>query len=263
MTWFDCGVNLTEDELSNEQMAIRSVESGVTHWLAIASNIDESSALDSNTFGDSLPVKVAHTCGVHPHYAQDTNAETWQILKKLVNGNRLSAIGECGLDFNRNFSSKEQQLYAFESQLALAAEAGLGVYLHERDAFDEQIQLLEKYAASLKFMITHCFTGTKEQLQTYLYMGRYIGITGWLCDPKRGATLREAVRILPLERLLLETDSPYLFPKTKKPRRSKNEPCNIPFIAEELASVMNVPLDDIERYSECNARRTLFREGHI
>jgi TatD DNase family protein len=203
-------------------------------------------------------ITLACTAGIHPHYADQASQESWVNLNTLIANEHVSAIGECGLDFNRNFSTKANQLYVFEQQLNIAATNNMGVYLHERDAFDEQMRLLEEYAGSLKFMVAHCFTGNKEQIEAYVSLGCYIGITGWLCDDKRGQDLQNAVHSLPLSKLLLETDAPYLFPKTLKPRKSKNEPCYLPHIAQKLSSILNKDISTIERYAYRNALSLFF-----
>ena len=286
MSWIDAGVNLTDPRFVLEDVLLRAVQANVKHLLVISSSIQESEQAltlcknynnigllayshpnntvslhpnGSNTNNDLInTVKLACTAGIHPHYAKDATPESWIKLKALIADNQVSAIGECGLDFNRNFSSKSQQLYAFEQQLDIAATHNLGVYLHERDAFDEQIRLLEIYAPELRFMVAHCFTSHASHLKAYLNVGCYVGITGWLCDEKRGAALREAVLNLPLSRLLLETDAPYLFPKTLKPRQSTNEPCYLPHIAQALASIISEDVSLIEKHAFDNAKKLFF-----
>lgn len=272
MHWSDCGVNLLDPRFSLNDTLERASDEGVLDMLVISSTIDESEKAadlirNHNTLQASSQstrnnsVFLAQTAGVHPHYADNTNSETWTKLKRIMADTQVVAVGECGLDFNRNFSSQANQIYAFEQQLAIASEYNMGVYLHERDAFDTQIRLLEKYARSLPFMVAHCFTGNKSQLQAYLDLGCYVGITGWLCDNKRGSDLQDAVQYLPLERLLLETDGPYLFPKTLKPRKSVNEPCNIPFIASAVADLMGTDVNTIKRFAYQNANQLFFNRG--
>lgn len=266
MSWIDSGINLLDPRFDLVALKERAIAADISHMVLIASTIAESEAaiklLNShpfahpNTFSQashSKGITLACTAGVHPHYADDTNSQTWAKLKQIVADNTIAAIGECGLDFNRNFSSKTKQLFAFEQQLSIACEHNMGVYLHERDAFDEQISLLNKYACDLPFMVAHCFTGNKTQLSAYLALGCYVGITGWICDAKRGQDLQEAVADLPLDRLLLETDGPYLFPKTLRPRKSVNESCNIPHIASQVAKYMSRSVQEIEQHAYSNA----------
>ncbi|MFT6269643.1 MAG: TatD DNase family protein [Alphaproteobacteria bacterium] len=276
MSWIDTGVNLLDPRFTLADVLLRAAQAKVNNILVISSTLGESEqalalckkhnhppvceSIHVNDLNKQLisKVKLACTAGIHPHYADQAKRESWTKLNALSADNHITAIGECGLDFNRNFSTRTNQLYAFEQQLNIAANNNMGVYLHERDAFDEQMILLEQYAPSLKFMVTHCFTGNKEQLNGYLSLGCYVGITGWLCDEKRGQQLREAVLNLPLSRLLLETDAPYLFPKTLKPRKSKNEPCFLPHIAESLSEIINVDISTIEKHAFDNAFTLFF-----
>ena len=260
MTWIDSGVNLLSDRFDIPQVLDKACAQAVNKLLVISSTIEESEQAIQLCNSNAHQVTLRCTAGVHPHYSDHTNLTTWTKLKTLIADKSVSAIGECGLDFNRNFSTKNNQLYAFEQQLALASEFGMGVYLHEREAFDDQINLLEKYAKHLKFMVAHCFTGSKEQMLAYVSLGCYIGITGWLCDEKRGVDLREASLTLPLSKLLLETDSPYLFPKTLRPRSSKNEPCNIPYIGEYLANLREQPVALIKSHAYENALALFFNQ---
>ena len=268
MSWIDAGVNLLDPRLNNDEILIRSKTASVTHLVAIASTLEESeSAIKlKSTLTSSLKIgnetvdtpSIAVTAGVHPHYADQYTSETFSKLKYLCTHNKVAAIGECGLDFNRNFSTQENQLRAFESQLELAAELKMGVYLHQRDAFEIQVKLLNRYKDAIPFMVAHCFTGNKEQLNTYLELCCYIGITGWLCDEKRGQELRDAALDLPLNRLLMETDAPYLFPKTLKPKKRTNEPSFLPHIAQTLADIKQIDISEIETHSYQNAYTLFF-----
>ncbi len=265
MNWVDAGINLLDARFILAEVLERAAQNEVNHMLVIASTLAEAEqALALRKHPPSAVIanniQLAYTAGIHPHYANDTSAQTWLKLNQIIADNSVAAIGECGLDFNRNFSSQANQLYAFEKQLDIAATNNMGVYLHERDAFNAQIRLLEQYSESLNFMVAHCFTGNKEQLAGYLELGCYIGVTGWLCDAKRGIDLQDAVLELPLSRLLLETDGPYLFPKTLKPRKSLNEPCNIPYIASAFASITGSDINKVKEHTYNNACKLFFTE---
>lgn len=173
----------------------------------------------------------------------------------------MVAVGECGLDFNRNFSTKENQLNAFQAQLMSAAQHNKTIYLHERDAFDEQIGLLKQHLPNIPNAIVHCFTGSRAQMEAYLDLGCYIGITGWVCDDKRGGDLQEAVKHLPLDKLLLETDAPYLFPKNVKPRAKNNEPCFLGHIAQKVAQLKGIELQTLSKASVENANNVFGQLG--
>ena len=242
--WFDIGVNLADKRLSEPHIIHDAFDANVKFLAATGTDIDEShKAAD---IAACHPGFVFSTAGVHPHYAKDVADDYLQSLRTLAQRAEVIAIGECGLDFNRNFSPADTQLRVFEQQLELAVELQLPVFLHERDAFEQQIALLSKYRDKLVGGVVHCFTGDEKQIKGYLELDLYIGITGWVCDPKRGEDLREAVKHLPLERLLLETDAPYLFPKSLKTKSRTNVPANLPHIAEHVAGIMGVELQVLQ-----------------
>jgi TatD DNase family protein len=152
-----------------------------------------------------------------------------------------------GLDFNRDFSPRPQQEWVFEAQLELAAELGLPVFLHERDARARFIQILSRHRHRLGAAVVHCFTGSAEDLAAYLELDLHIGITGWVCDERRGLHLRELVKRIPLQRLLLETDAPFLVPRDLRPRpkAGRNEPAFLPHILKTVAVCLELPLEAV------------------
>ena len=243
--WFDIGVNLTDKCLSDPHVIQEAFDANVGFLVATGTDIEES--YKAADLASGYRGFVFSTAGVHPHYAKDVPADYIQSLRDLAQRPEVIAIGECGLDFNRNFSPADVQLKVFEQQLELAVELQLPVFLHERDAFEQQIGLLSKYRDKLVGGVAHCFTGDVKQIKGYLELDLYVGITGWLCDPKRGGDLREAAQHLPLERLLLETDAPYLFPKSLKSKSRTNVPANLPHIAEQLAELLDVELETLQQ----------------
>lgn len=205
------------------------------------------------------------TAGVHPHYARHWNDEHEQALRMLAAQPQVVAIGETGLDFNRNLSPPPVQASVFEKQLQLAVDTGLPLFLHERDALEDQVALLKKYRHQVAGGVVHCFTGTADALREYNALDLHIGITGWICDERRGLHLRELVREIPRDRLLLETDAPYLIPRDlpalnqkPKPKSRRNEPRHLPHIAQTVADCLNLPLAELAEITTANARR-LFR----
>ncbi|MGQ8365942.1 TatD family hydrolase [Glaciecola sp. 1036] len=251
---FDIGVNLFDKRFDPEAVLLAAYKAGVEGILIISSNLEE--AVKAKEFCENFntcPISLYFTAGVHPHHAKEWNADSKNILMGLIDVPHFAAIGECGLDFNRNFSTPEQQIFAFKEQIELASTHNLGLYLHERDAFDTQVELLTGHAKNTKFKIAHCFTGNQAQLTQYLSLGCYIGVTGWVCDLKRGIDLREAVGSLPLERMLLETDSPYLFPKTLKSKSRINVPENIIHVSQEIAEIIGENADRILSKTKQNA----------
>lgn len=261
---FDCGVNLFSDRLDPIETLAQSSQAGLSGLLIICSTLEES--IEAQAFCHqhaSVDFTLRFTAGVHPHNASSWTSKHYRALRDITQDRHCAAIGECGLDFNRNFSSPEQQEFAFIQQLKLAQETGLGLYLHERDAWEKQLSLLDEYAHNSRFKIVHCFTGGKHQLDSYLRRGCHIGITGWVCDAKRGKELRAAVADIPLEKLLVETDAPFLFPKTVRPRSSNNQPRYLPYIIEEIAELIDADADNIKRITEKNALALFGNyEGH-
>jgi TatD DNase family protein len=250
--WFDTGVNLFSERFTQDRDAVveRARQNQVSGLLLISSDVAESY---QNSDYCQTATALYCTAGVHPHQAS-TVADGWiDELQLLLKQSHVVAVGECGLDFNRNFSAPEQQIQVFEAQLQLAKRCQKPVYLHERDAFSTQISLLKKHPGLSG--VAHCFTGDSSELKAYLDLGFYIGITGWLCDEKRGQSLRDAVRYLPLDRLILETDAPFLLPKTivPKPKSSRNEPAYLPEIAAQFTHLTGHNLDDIAIHSRRNS----------
>ncbi len=256
MPWFDIGVNLLDKRFEIADVIARASENSVNNICVISSDIKESLQAQRLTQSHNQQAgyqQLVYTAGVHPHYADNFSADALTQLNLLLTDTNMVAIGECGLDFNRNFSTKKNQLHAFEAQLAFAAEHNKPIYLHERDAFETQIALLKDYLPSIPNAIVHCFTGTRAQLEAYLALDCYIGVTGWICDDKRGGDLQEAVKHVPLGRLLLESDAPYLFPKTLRPRAKNNEPCFLPHVANKVSILKNIDLDILSKACLQNA----------
>ena len=251
MAWFDAGVNLLDSRFDAAEVINRAKEAGVEKLCVITTHPSEWAP--AFALYQRFPEHLCYTIGVHPHNAKDVTPHHFEQLKSLAQQEGCVAVGECGLDFNRDFSPRPTQIRVFEAQLAIAQEIGLPVYLHERDAFEQQLVLLRRYMPSLKGGIAHCFTGNAEQVQHYLALGLYIGITGWVCDDKRGQDLRDAVANIPLNKLILETDAPYLFPKTLRPRKRNNEPAFLPHIANQLGEYLKLETDKLRNCSYANA----------
>lgn len=259
-SWFDAGVNFTNARLQQQLTDVmeRAKSAGVDNMLVIACNLDE--ARHACELAETFP-ELTVTAGVHPHDAKDAPADLQQQLVEIAAHPAVVAIGECGLDFNRNYSPRDTQLDVFEQQLQVAAKLKLPVYLHERDAFTEQHALLQKYAKEIPKKLVHCFTSGCSELKEYLKLGCYVGITGWVCDERRGGALREAVPLIPQERLVLETDAPFLLPRTLKPRPKMNEPCWLPEIARVVAELRGESLEEVAAYTRNNSLLLFGREG--
>ena len=256
----DIGANLTHESFVKDFDAVleRAHAAGVQRIIVTGTSAAASQA--AATLAANSSGMLYATAGVHPHHADDYIAATTATLRAIAGSPEVIALGECGLDYFRNFSEPAAQRYAFRQQLLLAADIGLPVFLHQRDAHNDFVKILREHIGSLAGGVAHCFTGTLEQMSTYLDMGLYIGITGWICDERRGHDLRDAVRELPLDRVLIETDAPYLLPRTlpQKPFKRRNEPSVLPHVLETLADLMQVDSVALAKHATENTER-LFR----
>ena len=232
----DIGINLTNSRFDNDRDEVikRSIQANVTKLLITGTC--EKSSEQALEVCQQFPHILSSTVGVHPHDADNVSEQYLDKLRDLAKSPFAKAIGECGLDFNRNFSTPDNQQRVFQAQVKLAAELAKPLFLHQRDAFEPWLNILVPYIDKVPAMVTHCFTGNKEQLVKCLDLGMYVGITGWLCDKKRGQNLRDIVKYIPLDRLMVETDGPYLTPQNikPKPKSSRNEPAYLPFIIDML-----------------------------
>jgi TatD DNase family protein len=193
------------------------------------------------------------TAGVHPHHARDCSAGTVAELRQLAAHPRIVAIGECGLDFNRNYSPHPDQEKWFVAQLELGLELGKPHFLHSRDAHPRFAEILRHHGVERG--VAHCFTGEREELRAYLDLGLHVGITGWICDERRGRHLVELVREIPRERLLVETDAPYLTPRDMhpQPKARRNEPAFLPHIVKTIAAALGRPAEEVAAETAGNA----------
>ncbi len=253
--WTDICVNLTNNRYRDDIPAVieRAIESGVTRMLVVGTNPEESEK--AIRLCDAYPQYLRATVGCHPHDAKEMDNLSWQRLETLINSPYVVAIGECGLDFNRNFSTPEQQKEVFEYQLQLAGRYQLPVFLHERDAHDDMMSFLKKYETSLSGKVVHCFTGDKTQAIAYQTLGCYLGVTGWICDPRRNQNLLEAISEIQSDRLMIETDAPFLFPKNVPVdvMTKRNEPCLLPYIGKIVAELKDMDVNDFAELSTQNA----------
>lgn len=253
----DIGLNLTHDsfDVDRDDVVQRAQEAGVSQMILTGASEEGSRA--ALNLARRYPGRMFSTSGVHPHHAKDCGEETIQVLREVAKAKEVVAIGECGLDFFRNFSTPEIQEEWFEKQLELAVETGLPLFLHERDAFPRFGEILKNYRDRIRGAVVHCFTGSEEALKAYLDLGCSIGITGWICDERRGLGLRDLVRFIPLDRLMLETDAPYLLPRDLKPRpkSQRNEPFHLPHVTRAVAKCMGRDEVEVALATTENARR--------
>ena len=253
MSLIDIGANLTHSAFSDDLDAVvaRAREAGVKQIVVTGTTHAESAraAEIATRFG------LHSTVGVHPHHAKDFDQNTVNLLRELARQPRVVAIGECGLDFNRNYSPHPAQEDCFVAQLQLGIELDKPLFLHSRDAHPRFSQILSAYKP--RKAVAHCFTGERDELRAYLDLGLYIGITGWICDERRGKHLVELVRDIPKEKLLLETDAPYLTPRDLRPqpKARRNEPAFLPHILRTVARALGRPAEDVAAETTRNAKQ--------
>jgi TatD DNase family protein len=253
----DIGANLTHDSFDEDraEMMQRASDAGVTRMIVTGSS--DQGSRDAAALAETAPGRLYATAGVHPHHAADFDAASAELIANLATKDAVVAVGECGLDYFRNFSPREDQLRAFRSQLEVAAATGLPVFLHQRDAHDDFVEVLEPMLPNLSRAVAHCFTGEGESLREYLQMGLWIGITGWICDERRGAHLHDIVPIIPDDRLLIETDAPYLLPRTLQPRPKtrRNEPAFLTEVLRVVAEARGQSEEHVAAITTANAIR--------
>jgi len=257
----DIGINLAHDSYDGdrEQVIARAVAAGVTQMMVTGTSFASTPA--AIELARRHPGVLFATAGVHPHHATEVDDELVARHTELAALPQVVAIGECGLDYFRNFSPPEAQRHAFHRQLEMAAQARKPIFLHERDAYEDFVAILREHPRALaQGGVAHCFTGTGTQLEAYLSLGLHVGITGWICDERRGTHLIPLMRHIPPERLLLETDGPYLLPRDldPKPHSRRNEPAFLPHIAAAVARARGEPVEAVAA-SSAAAARTLFR----
>src|SRR5688500_2650884 len=237
MDLVDIGANLTHDSFDRDRDAVlaRAHAAGVTQLVVTGASREHSPK--AQALARAHPGVLFATAGVHPHHAIEYTDECDAEMRALLAHPEVVAVGECGLDYFRDFSPRRAQRRAFERQLQVAADIGKPLFLHQRDAHDDFVAIMRELDGKLGPAVVHCFTGTRRELFDCLDRDWHIGITGWLCDERRGLHLRELVKAIPANRLMVETDAPYLLPRTVKPPPShrRNEPMYLAHIVEELA----------------------------
>jgi len=251
----DIGANLTHDSFADDlqQILARAEAAGVTRMIVTGSS--DQGNIDAAELAAAHPGRLYATAGVHPHHAADYTTASDELIRSLLRRDCVIAIGECGLDYFRNFSPREAQLEAFRSQLDIAADSGLPVFLHQRDAHDDFVDVLEPALPKISRAVAHCFTGEGESLREYLAMGLWIGITGWICDERRGAHLQDIVAEIPDDRLLIETDAPYLLPRSlsPKPKSRRNEPAHLVEVLRVVAAARDQSEQHVAEITTANA----------
>ena len=254
MPLVDIGANLTHPafRIDLDEVLARARRAGVATIVVTGTSVEESRAAAHLTAAH--PDMLFATAGVHPHHARDCGPGTIEDLRSILSDPRVVAVGECGLDFNRNYSPHPDQERWFVAQIELGIELGKPLFLHSRDAHPRFSEILKSHRPPKA--VAHCFTGSREELRAALDLGLYVGITGWICDERRGRQLQDLVREIPRERLLLETDAPYLTPRDlqPQPKARRNEPAFLPHIVAAVARALGRPAEEIAGETARNAR---------
>src|SRR5687767_1048444 len=251
MQLVDIGANLSHSSFGDDlgEVVERARQAGVSPIIVTGTAVGETTGAIriAEAFG------LYATAGVHPHHARDCGPQTLAALRELARHPRIVAIGECGLDFNRNYSPHPDQEKWFVAQLELGLDLGKPLFLHSRDAHPRFHQILQHHG--VRNAVAHCFTGERDELHAYLDLGLHIGITGWICDERRGRHLVELVKEIARDRLLLETDSPYVTPRDLKPqpRARRNEPAVLPHSPRAVARALGRPVEEVAFETTRNA----------
>ncbi len=252
----DIGINLAHDSFDHDrdEVIARAERAGVTQMVITGSS--GASTRKAIELARQRPGRLFATAGVHPHHASELTDELLAEIEELARQPEVVAVGECGLDYFRDYSPRTAQREAFHRQLELAERVGKPVFLHQRDAHEDFLAILREHWPKLAGGVAHCFTGTGDQLAAYLDLGLAIGITGWICDERRGTHLVPLMREIPADRLMIETDGPYLLPRTlhPKPASRRNEPAYLPHIAAVVAQARNEPVETLARTTTATAR---------
>jgi len=238
MDLIDIGCNLTHDSFDADREAVmaRAREAGVSRM--VVTGASQEGSVHALQLAQAHPGVLYATAGVHPHRAADYDAETDRVLRELAADPRVVAAGEAGLDYFRDYSPRDDQRRAFEAQLQIGIDSGKPMFLHLRDAHEDFHAILKSVRDQLADAVVHCFTGSREELHAYLDLDCHIGITGWICDERRGTHMKDYLADIPADRLMIETDAPYLKPRSLRPRvkSHRNEPCWLPWILGTLAA---------------------------
>ncbi len=256
MELIDIGVNLTNKSLLRDLEAVmqRARDAGVNQMVVTGTTLAES--MQAIELCIRYPDRLVSTCGVHPHHAGEWNQNSYSEFKEIAQQDCVRAIGETGLDFNRNYSPHPAQEFAFQQQMELAIALKMPLFCHQRDAHSRFVAMLREYRDEISRLVVHCFTDTREALIDYLDLDCFIGITGWICDERRGVELQKLVRLIPADRLLLESDAPYLLPRNLDPKPSSriNEPAYLPHILANVAQHQGKSIDLLARQSLQNSQ---------
>jgi TatD DNase family protein len=245
-TYIDIGINLINKQFYNEHDEIinRALDNGIEHMILTGTSVRGSK--ESAEIAEGYPEILFSTAGIHPHDAKSFNEESIGELRKLLKQDHVISVGECGLDFDRDFSPRPVQEKCYKAQLELAVEANKPLFLHERSAFKKFNEITDEYLSKLPEAVVHCFTGTLQEARTYLDKGFYLGFTGAVSDEKRFKHLEDVIRYVPLDRMMIETDAPFMLPKNMSGiQNRRNEPSFLPYVAQTIAHLKKISISEV------------------
>ncbi|WP_345990614.1 TatD family hydrolase [Chryseobacterium sp. Chry.R1] len=256
-TYIDIGINLINKQFYNEQDEVinRALDNGVDYMILTGTSVRGSK--ESADIAQDYPDILFSTAGIHPHDAKSFNEQSIGELRDLLKQDHVVSVGECGLDFDRDFSPRPLQEKCYRAQLELAIQINKPLFLHERSAFKRFTEITEDYLSQLPEAVVHCFTGTLEEAKSYLDKGFYLGFTGAISDEKRFKHLEEVIRYVPLERMMIETDAPFMLPKniSARSQNRRNEPAFLPYVAQTIAQIKKISLTDVAEETTAVARK--------
>jgi len=245
-TYIDIGINLTNKQFNNEHEEIinRALDHGVEQMILTGTSVRGSK--ESAEIAEDYPDILFSTAGIHPHDAKSFNSESISELRNLLKHDHVVSVGECGLDFDRDFSPRAIQEKCYRAQLELSVEVNKPLFLHERAAFKRFNEITDEYLSRLPEAVVHCFTGTLQEAKIYLDKGFYLGFTGAVSDQNRFKHLEEVIRYVPLDRMMVETDAPFMLPKNMpRMQNRRNEPAFLPYVAQTIAHLKKISLSEV------------------
>lgn len=256
MELIDIGCNLTHDSFDKDRDAVIAAAQAEGVVQMVVTGASAQGSRDAVALAHGRPGVLYATAGVHPHHASEFDEATEQLIRGFAAQQEIVAVGETGLDYFRDFSPRPAQQSSFEQHIQIAISTGLPLFLHQRDAHDDFFALLRAYRDQLSEVVVHCFTGSQPELHEYLDLDCHIGITGWICDERRGTHMKDYMKDIPLNRLMIETDAPYLKPRNLRPKikSHRNEPRVLPWILGTLAACRNEHPRDLAEATTRNAR---------
>ena len=253
--FIDIACNFTHESFKHnlDEVINNAEQAGVGKFVLLCASLADIDPI--KVIQDNAPEKYFISAGIHPHHATEILEINYDALLNKLKSISPNAIGETGLDYFRNISPPDIQKKSFGMHIEIAKELSLPLYLHQRDAHGDFIRIIKENISNFPKFVVHCFTGTQAELDEYLELGAYIGLTGWICDAKRNIDLRKSIKNIPIEKMMIETDSPYLIPKNLmvKPNKNINEPKYLPHIANEICELTGYDLEELKSATSNNA----------